>query len=109
MQVIDALLRDFAAVGTATVLYVPPITVEHLQRVGVYDERGLGRTIATLENIARAAGAEFADLHDLLPDAAFRDNGGHFTHDPPYDGPVLVAEALAPYVLVQARAVAQTR
>ena len=104
-----AVLENFADAGTAAVLYVPPINVEHLQSVDAYDSDGLQRSLQTLEQIALETGAEFADLHDLLPDAAFRDHGGHFTHDPPYDGPVLVAEALAPYVLVQARSIARAR
>ncbi len=104
-----ALLQEFARAGTRTILYVPPINVEYTRSVGAYDEAGIGRTLAMLERLALDTGAEFADLHDLLPDAAFRDNGGHFTHEPPYDGPQLVAEALTPYVELLVRDVSTTR
>lgn len=109
MEVLRAVLENFADTGTAAILYVPPINVEHLQSIGAYDSDGLQRSLQTLEQIALETGAEFADLHNLLPDAAFRDPGGHLTHAPPYDGPALVAEALAPYVLAQARNVARSR
>jgi hypothetical protein len=109
MEVLRAVLENFADAGTAAVLYVPPLNVDHLQSVGAYDSDGLQRSIQTLEQIALDTGAEFADLHDLLPDAAFRDHAGHLTHAPPHDGPALVAEALASYVLAQARNVARTR
>jgi hypothetical protein len=109
VEVLQAILEEFADAGTSTVLYVPPINVEHLRSVGVYDEAGLTHSLETLERIATKTGAEFADLHDLLPDVAFRDTGGHFTHAAPFDGPALVAEALTPYVLLQARALAQAR
>jgi hypothetical protein len=109
VETLRATLAEFASRGIATILYVPPTNLDHWRTVGVYDEAGLARSIASLERIAYETGAEFADLHDLLPDAAFRDAGGHFTHAPPYDGPALVADALAPYVAIQARTVAHSR
>jgi hypothetical protein len=107
LGVLRAILDDFRARGTATILYIPPVNVERLRTVGVYDEAGLSRSLELLEHIAIETGAEFADLHDLLPDTVFRDGGGHFKYEPPYDGPRLVAAALAPYVQIQARAVAR--
>jgi hypothetical protein len=109
LEILRATFEEFSSRGISTILYVPPSNLHHWQKVGVYDEAGLARSIASLERVAYETGTEFADLHDLLPDAAFRDAGGHFTHAPPYDGPALVAEALAPYVVVQARAVAYSR
>ncbi len=109
IRILRAILEEFARTGRATVLYVPPINIDHLKSVGVYDEAGLAKSLATLERIAYETDAEFADLHDLLPDAAFRDTGAHLTYAPGYDGPTIVAEALAPYVMIQTRAVAQNR
>ncbi len=108
-EITRALLQQLARAGTQTILYVPPINVEYAKSLGAYDEAGIGRTLAMLEQLALDTGAEFADLHDLLPDVAFRDTGGHFTHEPPYDGPQLVAEALTPYVELLVRDVSTNR
>jgi hypothetical protein len=109
LEILQALLEDFARAGTAVILYVPPINVEHVRSIGVHDEAGLMQSLAALERIARQTGAEFADLHDILPDEAFRDTGGHFTHESPYDGPLIVAATLSTYVEILGRQIATTR
>lgn len=106
VETLRAILEEFARNDVATVLYVPPINVDHLREIGVYDGEGLARTLATLERVASETGAEFADLHDLLPDTAFRDAGYHLTYAEPYDGPALVAQSLSTYVSLAARRIA---
>ncbi len=109
LEVLHAILSDFRAAGILTVLYVPPINVDRLRAVGVYNDAGVEKTLAALQRLAEATGAEFADLHALLPDAVFRDGGGHYKHEAPHDGPQMVAQALAPYVQLQLLAASQAR
>jgi len=103
IEVLDALLAHFREAGIRVVLYVAPINVEYLQRLGVYDAEGVARSMATIEALARRQGAAFLDLHDLLPDAAFRDATNHLTQDVEPDGARLVAERIAPLVVEGAR------
>jgi hypothetical protein len=98
LQVVDRALAAYRRAGIDVVFYVNPTNVENLQRVGVYDAEGFDRTLAALEDVVRRNGAAYVDLHDLLPDAGFRDAAGHFATDE-VDGPLRVAEALAPVVV----------
>jgi hypothetical protein len=98
IQTVDRTLAAYRRAGIDVVFYVNPTNVEHLERVGVYDPEGFGRTLAALEEVVRRNGAEYVDLHDLLPDAGFRDAAGHFATSK-VDGPLRVAEALAPVVI----------
>jgi hypothetical protein len=104
LRAFDECLATFAAAGIPVFVYLTPTNVEFLASVGVFDPDGLGRTIGQIEAVARRHDADFVDLHDLLPDAAFRDATGHFTTDAPIDGPVAVARALAPSYLDHIRA-----
>lgn len=99
LDVLGATVRLFAERNIRVLVYFVPVNVEDLREAGVYDRRGLERTASAVANAVRSNGGEFADLHDLLPDAAFRDPQGHYAHTGSVDGPRLVAEALAPLVV----------
>jgi hypothetical protein len=99
IEMLDALLARFRGAGIRVVLYVAPINVEYLTRLGVYDAEGMAR----IEAVAQRRGAAFLDLHDLLPDVAFRDAMNHLTQDAEPDGARLVAERIAPLVVEAAR------
>ncbi len=90
-----AALRTFTQAGIRVLVYVVPVNVEHLRRVGLESQGGLARTVEAVRRVAKGAGADFLDLHDFLPDAAFRDPSGHFTYDGEIDGATLVAERIA--------------
>jgi len=98
LQAVAKTLAAYRRAGIDVILYVNPTNIDNLKRVGVHDAEGLARTLASLEELAQANGAGFVDLHDLLPDAGFRDAAGHFSTGE-IDGPRRVAEALAPMVL----------
>ena len=98
MRVLRAMLEELQAAGVSVLLYVVPTNIEHLREVGVYDEAGLRITLSRFEALANRYGAEFADYHDLLPDAAYRDAFGHLYHAEPFNGPQLLAERMAPDV-----------
>lgn len=100
LQLLAAAVRTFEQAGVPTLVYVNPTNIEHTRKLGVLDERGLQKTLDNVERKIREAGGDFADLHALFPDAAFRDAAGHFTvrgGEP--DGPKMLAEALAPPVV----------
>lgn len=98
IQAVDRTLAAYRRAGIEVIFYVNPTNVENLERVGVYDAAGLGRTLAVLREVVERNGADFVDLHELLPDAGFRDAAGHFS-TAEVDGPLRVAEALAPVVI----------
>lgn len=106
LEMLGAVVRIFRERDIPVLVYVDPLNVEHLAQVDPTEmagSPGLDRTLESIEAVAREAGAGFADLHALLPDAGFRDGAGHLsvTKDNP-DGPLHVAEALAPVVLSHA-------
>lgn len=108
IQTVDRTLAAYRRAGIDVVFYVNPTNVENLERVGVYDPEGFGETLAALEEVVRRNGAEYVDLHDLLPDSGFRDAAGHFATGE-VDGPLRVAEVLAPVVLQKMRSPAGRR
>jgi hypothetical protein len=103
LQMLAAALRIYREAGIHTHLYVGPANVEHFQRLGIYDEQGIAETLAVLRRIANEHGAEFSDLHALLPDRGFRDAGGHLAWGGDFDAQGEVIEVLAPRVAAQAR------
>ncbi|MBW2274777.1 MAG: hypothetical protein JRG96_16030 [Deltaproteobacteria bacterium] len=98
LRVFAATLERLRDGGIPVLVYLAPANVEHMGRLGIFDGPGLASTIAAVETVARSAGADFADLHDLFPDETFRDASGHLAYDGAIDGPAAVAEALAPRV-----------
>jgi hypothetical protein len=73
--------------------------VRHVEAVGAANPDGLARTLQSIRIASEGAGARFVDLHDLLPDAGFRDYGGHLDVRGDVDGPLRLARRLAPLVL----------
>jgi len=98
LRLMAAAVHSFVGAGVPVVVYVVPANVDLFERLGVLDEAGLGVTLANLRRSVEGAGGVLVDLHALLPDAGFRDAGGHFEFEAPLDGPRLVAERLAPVI-----------
>lgn len=98
LETLGALVSSFSSRGIATLVAVMPANVEHLGKLGLLEGSALPRSLATIESVARRAGASFLDLHDSLPDAAFVDAAGHYRPPATFDGPGLVASRLAPAV-----------
>jgi len=98
LRLLAAAVRSFVRAGVPVIVYVVPANVEHFERLGVLDEAGLRVTLGRVRRAVEGAGGVLLDLHALLPDAGFRDAGGHFRFEGPVDGPRLVAERLAPLI-----------
>jgi hypothetical protein len=96
-------LAAFERAGIPVFVYLTPANVEYMQTLGLLDGAGLDETVRQVERVVVANGGEFLDLHALLPDGAFRDATGHFTVGEAFDGPALLAEALAPAFLEHVR------
>ncbi len=107
MRFLRAAMQHLVSRGIRVLLVVMPVNLEHWRAVGAFDDpSGLQKTLDTLEQHALASGAGFVDLHDLLPDRAFRDRASHFTRQGPVDGTARVAKALAPTVVAELRRLA---
>jgi hypothetical protein len=102
LSVLADTLRAFADAGIETLVYVNPINVEHLSALGLLEGSGLSDSLATLEAVVRGAGGDYVDLHDLLPDAAFRDAAGHLGTAEWVDAPERIAAAVAPHIVARA-------
>jgi hypothetical protein len=103
LVVLGRTLHHFHRMGIRTLVYVTPFNYEHSQHLGILDEAGLRRSIASIEANVRGAGSEFVDLHRLFPDSHFRDRPGHFVYEGGVIGTRKVGRALAPAVLAIAR------
>jgi hypothetical protein len=99
VRAFEALLARYQGAGIPVVAYAAPISVEHLESVGVYDRQGAASSMKRLEAIAHLHGASWIDLHDLLPDVAFRDYMDHLDYTSPMEPSRRVAERIAPLVI----------
>lgn len=81
LQVLDALLDHLRQTSIPVVVYVPPINVERLRALGLYNEQGLGLTLKRIRKVVRGHGATFVDLHKVLGDAEFTDFMDHLAPD----------------------------
>ena len=99
LRMLAATIRVLREGGAEVLVYTSPANVEHVAAVGAANPAGLDRTLAAVAAVARENGARFVDLHDLLPDAGFRDPGGHLSIAGEIDGPMVLARHLAPTIV----------
>jgi hypothetical protein len=99
LQVLRATLEVFRERGIPVFVYIAPINVEHLERIGLRDHEGLRQGVESVRRVVLAGGASLIDLHDLLPDAAFADGGGHLVSNETLDAPPIVAKRIAQAML----------
>jgi hypothetical protein len=95
LKILGALLRFYRERGVEVIVFANPINLEHFQSLGIMQQSRLPESMAAIGEVVEASGARFADLHDRLPDAAFRDHLGHFTTEAPVNGTSMLAEMLA--------------
>ncbi|HKU41509.1 MAG TPA: hypothetical protein VJR89_25305 [Polyangiales bacterium] len=94
LQLLERVLARFRKAEIPVLVYVEPFNVEHLSRLGVSLD-GVPHSLRTIRRVVERQGARFLDLHELLPDAAFRDEGDHYTFEGEPNGTFLVARQLA--------------
>jgi hypothetical protein len=95
-QILRAALAHWKSMGVPVLMVVIPINVKFIQSLGIDDVGGRKRTLATLAEVAQDEGAQFLDIHDLLPEESFADWQGHYSLTPTPDGPSLIADKMAP-------------
>ena len=98
-RVLRATLEVFRERGIPVFVYIVPINVEHLERIGLRDREGLRRGVESVRRVVLAGEASLIDLHDLLPDASFTDGGGHLVSSGALDAPTIVARRIAQAML----------
>lgn len=96
LRFLDALLAHYAEAGVRALVFVNPVNVQHLERLGL-ETRGLAASVARVRDVALRRGADFLDLHALLPDAAFHDEMDHLEAGGP--GGARAGEAIADALL----------
>jgi hypothetical protein len=95
LRLLAAALDVFREQRIQVLVYVVPVNVEYLEKLGVDTRAGLARTVATARAVVEQRGAHFLDLHRLLPDADFVYPGDHFVHTGEFDGVARITDALA--------------
>jgi hypothetical protein len=103
LALLGASIRSFRERGIEVLVYVSPLNLRHIEAIGADNPEGLARTLTSIESVARRAGAGFMDLHELLPDAGFRDFAGHLSTTDAIDGPQQIATRIAPWIVETAR------
>jgi hypothetical protein len=94
LRFLRAALRLLRAAGIPTLVYIEPTNLEHLRWLGLPTDR-VPESITAIAAVVREEGALLADFHAILPDAAFRDPGDHYTFEGTPNGTNLLAERIA--------------
>lgn len=77
LEVLDALVARLRESRARVLVMVPPTNVDVLEEYGMYDTDGFATSLDRIREVATRHDADFLDLHDLLPDDAFRDPNDH--------------------------------
>ena len=96
LRILRATLEHWQRGRIPVLAVIIPIDVDRFATLGLANPEGIARTSESVAKIARETGAEFVDIHDLLPSSAFVDVRGHFDYASEIDGPVKMAERVAP-------------
>lgn len=81
LQVLGATAAHLSARGAEVLIFVQPINVSHLNKIGVLDQAGLAISLGQIQRTAAENGADFLDLHDLLNEISFADAQDHLQYD----------------------------
>jgi hypothetical protein len=103
LRMLDATLRRFREDGIRMLVFVPPYNVDHLGSLGVLEGARIEESIAQVRSVAEQGGAQFLDVHDLLPDHYFRDSMDHLTETKNANGHERLAQRLADFIAADAK------
>ena len=98
LRILAATLRHWQSRHIPVLMVVIPINVELVENLGLDDPEGRKQTLDALANVAQSTGAEFLDLHDLLPGESFADWQGHYSLESAPEGPSLIAARMEPFL-----------
>ena len=102
LRMLGAAVARWSESGSKVLAYVAPTNVEDLKSLGIYDEEGAQKSLTELQSVIEGAGGDFLDLHDILPDASFKDAGDHLDFRVKPKPSRVLAERLEPWVLQNA-------
>jgi len=100
--VVRMLAKDVATIQrhrSQALVLVAPVNWQALTELGIYDATAVRESIQTLREVTEANGGILVDLHDILPEASFRDRAGHYRPE----GDELIAERLTPELMKELR------
>jgi hypothetical protein len=99
LRFIAATARLFQESGVPLFVYLNPINIEHLEKVGVLDDGNIQQTVDAFRASVTGEGVRFLDLHDRFPDDHFLDMAGHFRHDDGFEAQTMLAHLLADFII----------
>lgn len=79
-------LRRLTAAGIGVIVYLNPVNLDNVERLGLLDAEAVSRSVAVLRGEVESTGARWIDLHAAYGDEWFTDAAGHFRQGHP-DGP----------------------
>ena len=85
--------------GIPLLVYLNPINMEHLEKVGVLEDGNIEKTLAAFHQTLHIEGVALLDLHDEFPDDHFSDMAGHFRHDHEFEAQTKLANILAAFII----------
>ena len=103
LQLLERALARLRAAQIPALVYIEPFNIRYLRSLGIPMD-GLPRSLRNIRRVVEGQGAELMDLHAILPDAAFRDEGDHYTFEGEPNGTYLVARRLAEHLASDAPA-----
>lgn len=99
VRFIGAAVQVFSEAGIPVLVYLNPVNIQHLEKVGVVEAPKLRRSVKTYREAVENSGGFFLDLHTAFPDNYFNDMSGHFRHDDEIEAQTELAEILARFIL----------
>ena len=99
LRFVGETVRLFSEAGIPTLVYLNPINIEHLEKVGVIESPNFQQSLAAYRGAVSGNGGHFLDLHRLFPDGHFADMSGHFRHDEEVEAPTELADRLADFIV----------
>jgi hypothetical protein len=94
LRILAAVVARFRRAQIPIMVYTAPINVEHMRHLGLPMQE-VERSLHTVAKVVQREGGEFVDLHDVLPERAFRDSGDHFTFEGQPNGTFRLASRVA--------------
>lgn len=79
LRMMGATIRMARTHGVAVLVVATPVPVDAMRAQGIWNEERDAARIRVIRAAVREAGGAFADLHTVLHDDEFVDNGGHMS------------------------------
>lgn len=78
LRMLQAAIQLATEHGVSVLVVLTPIPIDRLLALGAYDPSEFATQLDVLRDATEAAGGQFLDLHNAIPEDEFRDLSGHF-------------------------------